>query len=796
MLISENWLREWSNPKVNTQELADTLTMAGLEVDNIANQKPEFKNVFVAEIVAIEAHPNSDKLSLCTVAISESKCVRVVCGAQNIYVGMKVPLASVGATLPSGLEISKTTIREVESNGMLCSAMELGLAEKSDGILQLEPTAKIGISVASHLNLNDNVIELELTPNRGDCLSIAGVAKEVSALTGARLNRPSVDSIVATSKKKISIKIENYQACPRYVGRVIENINPQAVTPDWMKEKLRRCGIRPISAVVDITNYVMIELGQPMHAFDLNNIETGIIVRNAKNNEKLTLLDEKQLSLKTDDLLICDHQGPVALAGIMGGLGSGINDQTQSVLLESAYFAQSLIIGKARRIGMQTDASYRFERGVDPLEQERAIQRATKLMLEICGGDAGPVVEASDKNHIPVKKSVDVNFKQINKVLGVLIKPAKAEKYLSRLGCHVKRLKSNLIVTPPSHRFDLEKEYDFIEEIARLYGYNKIPENNPAAMVASSAQSESVIGPNRFRSLMIDLGYHETITYSFVDPTLQDKFHQDQKSALRIIKLKNPIAENLSEMRLSLIPGLLQALANNYHRQHRQIQLFEIGNIYINEQKQRVETKYLGGISTGLQLPEQWGSKPQLKDFFDAKSDLEALKQLSNSKLEFQYKTAIVNGFHPGRTAEVSINDQSVGLIGQILPSIASDLDIEQEVYFFQINLDKLVNSDLPKFESTSKFPSIRRDLSLLVDRDISAQKLLEDIQVNAGENLSELKLFDVYTGKPIDSNKKSVSMGLTFQALNRTLTEAEMDDACGRVLSSLKSKFNAQLRV
>ena len=795
MLISENWLREWTAPNVTTEQLADTLTMAGLEVDNIDKQTAQFTKVVVGEITEIKPHPNSDRLSLCKVAHSKTKAVDVVCGAQNISVGMKVPFATIGAKLPSGLKISKTEIRDVISNGMLCSAMELGLAEKSDGIMQLEPTAEVGISVATHLDLVDSVIELELTPNRGDCLSIAGVAREVSALTGTKLKQLKIEPIVAVSKKKVSINIENYQGCPRYVGRVIENINPQAVTPDWMKEKLRRCGVRPISAVVDITNYVMLELGQPMHAFDLNNIDTGIIVRNAKNNEKLTLLDEKQLVLKSDDLLICDHGGPVALAGIMGGLGSGINDETQSVLLESAYFSQPEIIGKARRIGMQTDASYRYERGVDPYGQERAVHRATKLMLEICGGEAGPVIEASNKKHIPVKKPISVRFKQINKVLGIDVNPKDAEKFLSNLECEVERIETELKATPPSFRFDLEKERDLIEEVARLYGYENIPENTPVAVVTSSATSEAMIAISRFRNLMIDRGYHEAITYSFVDPRLQETFHPIEKSDKKVIKLINPIAENLSEMRLSLIPGLLQALANNYNRQHRQIQLFEIGNIYFNDKKQRVESKYLSGISTGFRLPEQWGDKSGFIDFYDIKSDLQAIEKLSNVGVDFEYRTASLDGFHPGRTAEVYLDDHKIGFIGQILPSVATDLDIEQEVFYFQLNLGSLTNSTLPKYQSTSKFPSTRRDLSLLVDRSLSAHKLLEEVKLSAGENLIELKLFDVYTGKPIDSLKKSVSIGLTFQALNRTLTEQEMDDACGRVILNLKNKLNAQLR-
>ncbi len=797
MLFSENWLREWTDPKVSAKELADTLTMAGLEVDNVQKQKSEFSKVVIGEILEIKPHPDSNKLSLCKVAYSKTKTVDVVCGAQNIAVGMKVPLAMIGAELPNGLTIKKTKIRGAMSEGMICSQAELGLAEKSEGIMRLETQSEVGKSLASHLALSDNIFELELTPNRGDCLSIAGVAREVSALTNTKLSTPKIKPVPATSKKRIPIKIENYRGCPRYVGRVIENINPSAITPDWMKEKLRRCGVRPISAVVDITNYVMLELGQPMHAFDLNNIDTGIIVRDAKKNEKLTLLDERVLKLRSDDLLICDYTGPVALAGIMGGLGSGINDQTQTVLLESAYFSQSEIIGKARRIGMQTDASYRFERGVDPLGQERAVERATKLMLDICGGEAGPVIEASNKKFIPTKSAISVRYKQIDKVLGVAVKPAKVAQYLSRLGCKTEKLKASIQAVPPSYRFDLEKEYDLVEEVARLYGYNNIPENHPAAAITSTASSESEITINRFRSLMIDRGYHETITYSFVDPRLQDKFDSNTESVdnERAITLKNPIAENLSVMRLSLVPGLLQALANNYHRQQRQIQLFEIGNIYYFNKKQRVEEKYLGGISTGFQLAEQWGASTQGIDFYDIKSDVAAIKQLAISAANFNYEPASLEGFHPGRSAEIWVDNQKIGFIGQILPSIAQQMDIDQDVYFFQVNLEILVHSSIPQYQSTSKFPSIRRDLSLLVDRSLPANKLLEEVTDSAGENLADLKLFDVYTGKPIDSTKKSVSIGLTFQALNRTLTELEMDDACSRVMQNLKNKFNAQLR-
>ena len=795
MLFSENWLREWTDPEISAQELADTLTMAGLEVDNVQKQKPEFSKVVIGEILEIQPHPDSNKLSLCKVAHSKTKSVDVVCGAQNIAVGLRVPLAQVGAKLPNGLTIKKSKIRGAVSEGMICSAAELGLAEKSEGIMQMEPEAEIGKSLASHLVLSDNIFELELTPNRGDCLSIAGVAREVSALTGAKLKLPKINPVPATSKKRVPIKIENYRGCPRYVGRVIENINPQAITPDWIKEKLRRCGVRPISAVVDITNYVMLELGQPMHAFDLNNIDTGIIVRDAKNNETLTLLDERQLELRADDLLICDHSGPVALAGIMGGLGSGINDQTQTVLLESAYFSQSEIIGKARRIGMQTDASYRFERGVDPLGQERAVERATRLMIDICGGEAGPVVETSNKKFVPVKSAINVRYKRIDKVLGVQVKPAKVAQYLGRLGCKTEKLKTSLKAVPPSYRFDLEKEYDLVEEVARLYGYNNIPENHPTAAITSATSSESEIAINRFRSLMIDRGYHETITYSFVDPRLQNKFGSNSESAQRAITLKNPIAENLSVMRLSLVPGLLQALANNYHRQQRQIQLFEIGNIYFSNKKQRVEGKYLGGIATGLRHAEQWGAAPQSTDFYDIKSDIEAIQLLTKTNTSFEYISSTMQGFHPGRSAEILHNNQKIGFVGQILPAIAEQMDIDQDVYFFQVNLETLTQSKIPQFRPTSKFPSIRRDLSVLVERDLPADKLLEQVTTSAGGNLIDLKLFDVYTGKPIDSNKKSVSIGLTFQALNRTLTEQEMDDACSRVLQNLKNKFDAQLR-
>ena len=791
MLVSENWLREWASPDLPIEQIADSLTMAGIEVDSVHEQTPGFSNVVVAQVLSVEPHPDSERLKVCRLNDGNSDSTEVVCGANNVSAGIKVAFARVGACLPNDLNISKTRIRGVESAGMICSAMELGLAEKSEGIMHLDETAVPGAALADHLHLDDRILELELTPNRGDCLGISGVARELAALTDTPFQPDGIDPVPAKSQSTIPVDVIAGEGCPRYVARIIEDIDSSAQTPDWMKEKLRRSGIRPISCIVDITNYVMIELGQPMHAFDLENVDRGIIVRYAQQGETLTLLDEKQLQLQDDDLLICDHAGPVALAGIMGGLGSGISAKTRAVLLESAYFSQQRIIGKARRIGMQTDASYRFERGVDPYLQEMAIERATRLIIDICGGNPGPVIEQADPDHIPSKDRVDVRYAQINKVIGLEIPAEDANGYLSRLGCDVQAGETALSVTPPAFRFDLEYEHDLIEEIARLYGYNRIPENPPVASAHSSGSDESRLAFTRIRNLMIDRGYRETITYSFVDPTLQDRFDNGEVA----IKLANPISENLSEMRLSLLPGLLGCLINNYQRQHRQIKLFEIGNSYKVIDNQRVERFNLGAILTGFQLPEQWGVSSRSADFYDIKSDLEAITMLGGTADRYRFKSRQLSGFHPGRCADIYQDNKRIGLIGQLLPAIAAEYDVEQDVYYFEVDFNSISQSLIPKYGVTSKFPSTRRDLSIIIDKQVTSQELIDDIKDSAGNDLVELKLFDVYTGKPIDSAQKSMSIGLTFQALERTLTEMEMDETCQRVMEQLKHKFNAKLR-
>lgn len=791
MLISENWLREWVSPDLTTELLADTLTMAGLEVKGIQNQRPRFSNVIVARVLSVELHPDSDHLKICLLDDGHGENHKVVCGADNVKAGMNVPLARVGAVLPDNVNIEHTMIRGIDSHGMICSAAELGIADKSDGIMALDSDACLGMQVAAHLKLDDKILELELTPNRGDCLGMLGLARELAALTGTPMHELEINAVDAATSTTLQIDVPAGEACPRYVARVIEGINPNAHTPDWIQEKLRRSGVRPISSIVDITNFVMIELGQPMHAFDLGNIDSGIIVRHAEDGEKLTLLDEKQLVLRNDDLLICDHQGPVALAGIMGGLGSGISGSTSTVLLESAYFSQELIIGKARRIGMQTDASYRFERGVDPNLQTSAMQRATQLILSICGGQPGPVIEVAAQEHIPRKDAVEVRFAQINKVIGDEINPSDAMRYLSSLRCDVQMDNHAITTRPPAFRFDLKYEHDLIEEIARLYGYNRIPERPPVASVHSSRTGVPTISHHRIRTLMIDRGFQETIAYSFVDPAIQNEFNKSRIA----VQLANPISENLSEMRVSLLPGLLGCLISNYQRQHRQIKFFEMGNVYYIDDNQRVESYCLGAILTGLRFVEQWGAESSPVDFYDAKSTVEAIAALCGQHDAFSYTAQPLDGFHPGRSARIDVKNTRAGFIGQLLPSILSDYDIDQDVYFLQIDLDPITVSNIPKFTAISRYPSTRRDLSIIIDRGITAQQLIDNIKDSAGSDLVDMKLFDVYTGKPIDSTQKSISLGLTFQALERTLTEEEMDETCQRVMEKLKKKFNAKLR-
>jgi len=625
MIISESWLREWVPTGIDSDELMQKLTLLGLEVGSVEKAGASLNGVFVGEITDITPHPDADRLRVCEVATGgKPKKLRIVCGASNAAVGLKVAVAKIGSELPVGLKISKSKIRGVESEGMLCSAAELGLAEDSAGILELDPTAVNGLRFNEFFDLDDNIIEIDLTPNRGDCMSLAGIARELATVTRTKVREPVVDTIKAVNADKVSVQLKSTASCPRFVCRVISNIDQQATTPAWMVERLRRCGLRSISPIVDVTNYVMIELGQPMHAFDFDKLENTIVVRKARAKEKLTLLDKTEVVLGDEHLVIADKNKAIALAGIMGGDATAISDTTTSILLEAAHFSPQAIIGRGRSLGLHTDAAQRFERGVDPAIQKKAIQRATALLLEIVGGEPGPVVEKVETKALPKKKSTRLRRARLEKMIGRGYPDKRVADVLARLGMKATASSTGWRVTPPGWRFDVNHEHDLIEEVARVVGYDTVEAVMPRVTATDFIRDERIISRDRIDHSLMARDYREVVTYSFVDPGVQNTLFPDVKA----IKLANPIASNMSDMRVSLLPGLVQALTGNLNRQHRRVRLYEVGVVFGGTLKKRIETNRLAAVVTGDALSQHWSSTPEPVDFFDIKGDLESVLNL------------------------------------------------------------------------------------------------------------------------------------------------------------------------
>ncbi len=793
MRISEQWLREWVSPKLDTEQLAERLTLAGLEVSALEPAGADLKGVVVGRIDSLREHPHADRLKLCSVDIGRRSRLEIVCGARNVVTGMRVPIALPGTELPNGVHVEKSEIRGEVSMGMLCSALELGLADSAEGILPLGSDASLGQPVRDYLQLNDTIMEIELTPNRGDCLSVAGVAREVAALTATRLKavHTKVRNIPRTSKRRFNIKLQAEQDCPRYVGRVIEGINSTATTPIWMIERLRRSGVRSISPVVDVTNYVMLELGQPMHAFDLDKLVGGIRVRHAKKNESLTLLDGTRPRIQADTLLIADYKGPVALAGIMGGLDSAVMDKTQNLLLESAYFRPQTIAGHARSLGMQTESSFRFERGVDPYLQRQAMQRATSLLLGVVGGRPGPILEESLTRYVPKRASVILRRRRLTQLLAQELPVSKTQGILTRLGMRVSKRGDGWRVTPPSHRFDIEREEDLVEEVARVYGFENLPSQMPRISMGSRFASENHIPAERFKAVLADRDYQEVITYSFVDPALQRLL----EPATEPMILRNPISAEMAAMRISLWPGLLQAVVYNRNRQQSRLRLFELGRCFVGTGKNLVQELMLGGALMGPVLPEQWGSEVRAVDFYDAKGDLEALLQVTGGRDEFQLQPGQHPALHSGQSAEITKNGANVGWLGALHPEFVAKLDLDDSVFLFQVRISTLQTARIPQFSEVSKFPAIRRDLSFMVDAGVPAQAVLDCAAAAAGELLVNLQLFDEYRGEGIDSGRKSLSLSLTLQDSSRTLKEETIEAIMVRVIDSLEAGLGAELR-
>ncbi|POA88873.1 phenylalanine--tRNA ligase subunit beta [Pseudomonas protegens] len=791
MKFSEQWLRGWVSPQVSRDELVARLSMAGLEVDSVTPAAGDFSGVVVGEVLSTEQHPDADKLRVCQVS-NGSETFQVVCGAPNVRPGLKVPFAMIGAQLPGDFKIKKAKLRGVESNGMLCSQAELQIGEGNDGLMELPVDAPVGEDVRTYLSLDDASIEVDLTPNRGDCLSLAGMAREVGALYAAKVQRPEVPAIPAAHDEVRPVEVLAPAACPRYLGRVVRNVDLSKPTPLWMVERLRRADVRSIDAAVDITNYVMLELGQPLHAFDLAEINGGIRVRMAEEGEKLVLLDGQEVSLRSDTLVIADHTRALAIAGVMGGEHSGVTANTRDVFLESAFFDQIAVAGKARSYGLHTDASHRYERGVDWQLAREAMERATGLLLEITGGDAGPIIETLSEQHLPSVAPVTLRAERITQMLGMEIDGLEVERLLTALGLTVTADGAGQWrVEVPSHRFDISLEVDLIEELARLYGYNRLPVRYPQARLAPQAKAEAEGDLPALRRLLVARGYQEAITYSFIDPKLFELFNPGVEPLL----LANPISADMAAMRSSLWPGLVKALQHNLNRQQDRVRMFESGLRFVGQLEGLKQQPMLAGVVCGSRLPEGWAQGRDGVDFFDVKADVEAVLGFAGALDAFTFVPGKHPALHPGQTARIERDGREVGFLGAIHPELAKNLGLDRPVYVFELVLSEVAQGRLPKFHELSRFPEVRRDLALLADRDVAASAVLDVIRENAGEWLTDLRLFDVYQGKGIDPHRKSLAVGLTWQHPSRTLNDDEVNSTTQNILTSLEQRLNATLR-
>lgn len=791
MKFSEAWLREWVDPPVSTQELADQLSMAGLEVDSVTPVAASFSGVVVGEVLEKESHPDADKLSVCQVSIGGDGPLQIVCGARNVAAGMRVPVATVGAVLAGDFKIKKAKLRGVQSLGMICSASELGLAETSDGIMSLPLDAPIGQDFRIYLGLEDQSIDVDLTPDRGDCLGLAGIAREVGVINRCPVAGLSIEPVAAVIEDRLEVALEADGACPRYLCRVVRGVDVQAETPLWMRERLRRSDIRSLGPVVDVTNYVLLELGQPMHGFDLQRIDGQIRVRMAKQGEKLTLIGGQVIELMEETLVIADATRPLALAGIMGGEDSAVNDDTRDILLESAFFSPMAISGKARAYGLHTDSSHRFERGVDPKLQAKAMERATSLLLDIAGGKPGPVVEVCNEEKIGQPPLIKLRLERVNKVLGVAVDPAEVRDILERLEMEIEDTEADWLVRAPSCRFDIAIEEDLIEEVGRIYGYERIPTHRGAFSMVMRDRQEAEFDLDRAKQLLVARDYQEVITYSFVSPEIESMIDPQQTG----IRLANPISADMSVMRTSLWPGLLQTARYNQARQQARVRIFETGLRFVRRGEAIVQEPGLAGLVTGEKLPEQWGSASESVDFYDIKADVEAFLSLTGASETFSFTADKHAALHPGQCAVIRYGDEMVGRIGMLHPELEKRLDLAGPTFLFEVDLKNILAGRLPAFESLSKFPSIRRDIAVVVDESVTFEAIRKVIRETTSKIVKDIRPFDVYTGENIDSGRKSVALGLILQEKSHTLTDTEVDEVIDAVLHRLSNELDAKLR-
>jgi phenylalanyl-tRNA synthetase beta chain len=787
MKLSYNWLREWVNPQVTAAELTTRITLAGLESDAEPMTGEIPVGVVVGRIVKAERHPQADRLQVCEVDIGSGSNLQIVCGAANARAGLNVPCATVGAKLPGGLNITQAKLRGVDSFGMLCSAKELELSEKSEGLLELDHDAKPGTPIEQYLSFADDILNLELTPNRGDCLSVLGLAREVSALYGLQIKRPNIPNAVVEGHTQYKVEIEDLESCPTYTGRVISGINPKARTPDWMRERLRRSNVRCIHPVVDITNYALLELGQPMHAFDCAKLNGNLRVRKARAGETLTLLNEQTVTLNHGELLIADERAPLALAGVMGGAESGVTEGTTSIFFESACFAPAAVALTGRRHKLNSDSLYRFERGVDPGLQRLALERATQLALQICGGQVHPVTQAGRQQP---EATVRLRHARLRQLLGVDVPAKEVEALLSRLGLILRHeVNNSWQARVPSHRYDLRIEHDLIEEVARLYGYDRIVAKPYAAALAPARPAEAKRQLARVKDQLVARGWQEAVTLSFVDPRIQSVLTPD----VAAIPLDNPIAETLAVMRTTLWSGLIPAWLHNHQRQQKRLRLFETGVCFEEHEGKIVETARIGGLAAGSARPEQWGTVARSVDFYDVKADVVAL--LGGAASEYRYEAAAHPALHPGRSARILRGEKAVGWIGALHPLAVKQLDLPEAPYVFELDWHAVQEVAVPKSQTLSEFPSSRRDLALVVSEQVSAQQIVDVVQQAGGNMLQKVFVFDIYRGKGLGDACKSVALGLIFNDYSRTLTLEEIDAAVTAVTQAAADKLGAVIR-
>jgi len=783
MQFSEQWLRQYTNPSIDTDALSHLLTMAGLEVEELAGVGADFNKVVIAEIISADKHPDADRLQVLKVNVGAAEPLQIVCGASNARIGLKAPCALVGAVLP-GFEIKQAKVRGVESFGMMCSETELGLAVESAGLLELPANAIVGQDIREYLGLNDKLFTLKLTPNRSDCLSIVGIAREVAALTGATLDLPKFDAVSAQHQDVKKVSVADAEACAHYCGRLVKGVNAKAQTPEWMVRRLERSGLRSISAVVDITNYVLLELGQPMHAFDAAKLQGDINVRWASQGETITLLNEQEVQLDKDMLVIADNSGAIAFAGVMGGQSTAVSDTSTDIFLESAFFTPDTIAGKGRRFGISTDSSYRFERGVDYGNTLQALERATALVLEICGGQAGAVTEVNGV--LPKRVPTQLRMAKLNSILGITLDESLVAKLFDQLGFTYTQKAGVFEVSPPSYRFDISREEDLIEEIARLHGYDNIPAIAPIADLRMLPDAECLVTRAVLQDVLVANGYQEVVNYSFVDESWETELLGNAKP----IKLKNPIASNMSVMRSGLWGGLLDTLVYNLNRQQDRVRIFEMGASYAEAKEGFQETMRISGLAYGDVIPEQWGEAARNVDFYDVKADVDAL---TGGRAE--YVAAQHPALHPGQTAQIVLRGRSIGWIGKLHPKWQQHYQLPKGAVLFEMDLAPLQQRSIAKYSEVAKFPPVRRDIAVVVDESVSVEALIKTMKKAKLQFVTDIALFDVYRGKGIAEEKKSLAFYVLMQDTQKSLTDAEVDSVMASLLELIKNQHGAELR-